>query len=1072
MTRCHPLPFALRSLLLVALCGLPFAVAHAQSNTATLSGTVTDANGAVVLGVTVTVTDPATRLQRTAMTNDAGKFVVPVLPPSTYNVTLQLDGFLTAAIDDLVLNVGDVRSLRIQLKVGDVNETVTVTDETPLINDSPAVSTVVDRQFVENMPLNGRSFQSLIALAPGVTFTPAFGSTPGQFSVNGQRTNSNYFTVDGVSANVGTSTLSTMGETVSGSTPGWSITGGTNGLVSVDAMQEFRIQTSTYAPEFGRSPGGQISVATRSGTNEYHGNAFDYLRNEIFDARDFFNMKPAAKPPLRQNNFGGTFGGPLPLPHFGEGGPAIRSGKDKTFFFFSYEGLRLRQPQTATGHFYTAAARVLCPLSGPLPALCVSAAWKPIVDADPLPNGPVDANGRTALLTASYSLPTTQDSTSVRIDSNVTRNINFFVRYNHAPSNGVTRNFAQVRKNVTNIDTVTGGVTFAISSNMVNDFRANWSRSTGQGDQYNDNFMGAAPPPNSAVFGPYDPATTQTFLFYLSDSSGGYRLGLQADNVQRQLNFVDTLSLTKGTHQLKFGVDWRRLTPTASFVPVSINMSASSYANLQNGTVGNVNVDATGNKSSLLINNYSMFVQDTWSATKKLTLTYGLRWEINPAPSDTDKPIYSLAGVFDANPRELVTTPVYKTQLNAFAPRIGAAYQVTPKTVVRGGFGLFYDLGVSSQVASAVTGQYPWNRFGTGASGISLDFNNPLFPTPLPFPNPLTPPNGTFAQVMAVDPNLSLPVTYQWNAAVEQELGANQSLTVTYVGAKGRKLLRQETITPRAPTPWSSIFVVRNADRSDYNALQAQFQRRMSRGLQVIASYTYAKSTDTASSDGRVGVGAQTLEQLSTGPDLNLGYSDFDVRHTYSGAVSYQLPAPKWTKVGNALLKGWAVDALVRGRSGYPFTVTSFTRIVVNGVSQRVRADVVPGQQFWIYDSSPGGRRVNPAAFAQPANNLPGNQVRNSLRDFSASQTDVALRRRFGLTERVKLDLRVEYFNVFNHPMFTLATNFNFFNRPGFGIASQTLGSAFSGGGTGGGQSALYNMGSNRSGQLTLKLSF
>lgn len=1035
--------------------------ALAQTETATISGLVTDSSGGVVLGAEVQLQSVERGTVATTTTNDAGIYVFATVHPGQYQFAVRKTGFKQVDLLGTIVNVQDHLQQNFRLQVGSVSESVTVASGVPMINtESGAVSTLVDSRFVENMPLNGRSFQSLIALVPGVTFTPADSNTSGQFSVNGQRTTSNYFTVDGVSANIGASTQANS-NTAFGATPGWTIAGGTNGLVSVDAMQEFRIQTSSYAPEFGRSPGGQVSIATKSGGNQWHGNAFDYLRNDVADARDWFNQAPAAKPPLRQNDFGGTLGGPI--------------WKNKTFFFFSYEGLRLRLPQTTTGHFYTAAARALCPASGPLPALCVSAAWKPLVDADPLPNGPVDANGRTALLTASYSQPSNLNATSLRIDHNLTKNINLFVRYNHAPSNGVGRTFSQVNTFITNIDTGTAGATISFSTNKVNDFRGNWSRTTGSSNQSNDNFMGATPPPKSAVFGPYDPATTQVAYSY-NETDGNTRQGVFSGTVQRQLNLIDTFSLTKGTHQLKFGVDWRRLNPTARFAPVSILALSNDYSNLQNGTVGFLVVDATGTISTLVLNNYSSFAQDTWKTTSKLTLTYGLRWEINPPPSGANRPIYNLSGVFDNNPRQLVTNPLYSTKLGSFAPRIGAAYQLTPKTVVRGGFGLFYDLGVSSRIADSVTEQYPWARDSRSASNIPLDLTSPSTPTPLPFPNPLTPPNGTFANPMAIDPNLRLPVTYQWNVSVERQLGGNQSLTVSYVGAKGRDLLRQDTIYPPAPTPWSSIFVVRNADRSDYNSLQFTFQRRMSRGLQVLGSYTYAKSTDTASIDAfGGGVLAQTLAQLSTGPDLNHGYSDFDVRHTYSAAVSYELPAPQWGKVGNAVLKGWAVDTIVRGRSAYPLTVIAFRRILVNGISQRVRADVVPGQPFWIHDpTAPGGRTLNPAAFALPANNSPGNQVRNSIRDFSVAQTDLAVRRRFGITERVKLDVRVEYFNVFNHPMFSLATDtFALFSGfPGFGVASSTLGSAFSGGASGGGQSPLYTMGGNRSGQLSLKLSF
>ncbi len=234
------------------------------------------------------------------------------------------------------------------MKVGDVSETVNVTGEEPLINESPAVGTIVDRQFVANIPLNGRSFQSLITLTPGVVTVPSNTNQSGQFSVNGQRSSANSFMVDGVSANFGAQPLAFGQTSASGNLPGLTTFGTTQSLTSVDALQEFKVQTSTYAAEYGRQPGGQVSIITRSGTNQFHGSIFDYLRNDVFDANDWFaNRAGQAKPPERQNDFGATFSGPVLLPRFGEGGhqPGYH-GRNRTFFFFSYEGLRLDCPNS------------------------------------------------------------------------------------------------------------------------------------------------------------------------------------------------------------------------------------------------------------------------------------------------------------------------------------------------------------------------------------------------------------------------------------------------------------------------------------------------------------------------------------------------------------------------------------------------------------------------------------------------------------------------------------------------------------------------------------------------------
>ena len=458
-------------------------VASAQTETARISGRVTDQSGSVIVGVECKITDTETNVSTTAATNDDGIYVLPDLRPATYELTIQKEGFRTVVQRNIELYVQDAVNENFTLALSVTSQSITVLSDTAgLQTDSAAVSTVVDQQLVANMPLNGRSFQSLIALAPGVVFTSQ-NLGQGQFSVNGQFNDANYFMVDGVSANFGV-TISGLGQTMGGAIPAFTAQGGTNGLVSVDAMQEFRIQTSSYAPEFGRTPGAQISIVTKSGTNQFHGTAFDYLRNDAFDARNYFDAPPLPKPPLRQNDFGGTLGGPII--------------KGKTFFFFSYEGLRLRLPQTASGEFLTASARA-----------AVAPAYRPIVNALPLPNPNAPlidpscdniTNPCLANLTVAYSNPSSLNATSIRIDHNLNNKITLFGRYDHAPSYGTTRYWEELAYDNANTDTLTVGATILLAPNKVNDFRANWSRNTATYINSLTDFHGASRRPPKLCF--------------------------------------------------------------------------------------------------------------------------------------------------------------------------------------------------------------------------------------------------------------------------------------------------------------------------------------------------------------------------------------------------------------------------------------------------------------------------------------------------------------------------------------------------------------------------------------------
>ena len=1011
----------------------------AQSNVATISGRITADDGAPLAAAQVRALNLETAGRSEALSNADGVYVLRSLRPGEYRLVVDKEGYRQVVLTGLVLSVQDSVSRNFTMEIGSVIQSVTVVAGGAQIDASPAVSTVVNQQFVQNTPLNGRNFQALMYLIPGAVVAP-YQYAPAQFSFNGQSPNANYAMVDGVSGYSGAIPVLDLDHRVGRTLTGLHITGGKGTTLPVDAMQEFRVQTSTYAPEYGRTPGAQISVVTKAGTNEFHGTVSDYFRNDAFDARNYFDRPPLPKPQLRQNDFGVAVGGPI-----------IRN---RTFFFFAYEGLRLQLPETATGTFYTAAARQN-----------VAQNYVPLIQALPVPDGATNPDGVTAPLKVAYSDPTNFDSFNVRVDHTFNQKASVFIRYDHAPLTQWNRYWSENDRFAANTDVVTLGMAMTLGGNKVNNIGVNWGQASSNLSAVMDNFYGAVPPPDSAMFpSGYNSRTSQFAMTLGPDLAGEIRQGPIINNVQRVFNLVDTFSMSAGTHQLKFGLDYRRLSPTNGAPAYSLGVVAGSYANLQNGIADSVST--LGNATiTTPTNNYSLFGQDTWQASARLTLTYGLRWEINtpPVSTSTGDPLYAVNGIFNTQPFGLAPagTPLYHTTFSNVAPRIGVAYRLKSDMLLRGGFGLFYDLGFGSGIAGIVP-TFPYARSAFASGAVPFDFTNPAFQAP-PF---TLVPNQSTSYMYAVDPNLQLPLTYEWNTAYEVSLGANQSLSATYVGAYGQRLLRQDNIQLSA-SGFPLVFANHNAGWSRYNALQLQFQRRMANGWQALVSYTLAKALDTSSGiQCLCSPSGNTSGSInSVGVAADYGPSDFDVRNSLAGAVSYRFPAPHWERVSNALFSGWQLDGLLRISSAPPYNPLVLASSPVFG-PYYTRPNVVPGEPFYVAaPGQPGGRVLNPAAFSVPANGQQGDLPRNYFRAFPIDQTDLALNRRINLSERVSLYLRMEYFNIFNHPMFSPYPNI-YVGTPGFGKVTQTLNETLSG------LNPLYQIGGPRSGQLTVKLQF
>ena len=1038
--------------LLAALLLLSFTSAlRAQSTNASLTGRVSDQQKALIVDAKVAVISAATNVRAETTTNSSGEYYLANLAPAPYRIEIEKPGFKRLVKPDLVLHVQDALKLDFEMTLGDVSETVTVEGGAPLVNtESATVSTVINQTFVDNFPLNGRSFQTLIALTPGVVQTATTQNDQGQFSVNGQRADANYFSVDGVSANFGVTGFITMVQTASGALPALSASGGTNSLVSVDAMQEFRVQTSSFAPEFGRTPGGQVSIATRSGTNAFHGTLFEYFRNSVLDARDWFvNFNGLAKPQERQNDFGGVFGGPV--------------RKNRTFFFFSYEGLRLRQPSSLQTAVPDTASRQAAP-----------AGTRPYLNAYPVANGAALGSGL-APFNASFSNPSTLNAYSIRMDHLVNSKLSMFGRYNYSPSSleergpffPVGRVLSTTTSMSSSIHTFTAGLTQSIKAGISNEVRVNYSNNRVAIKFAMDNFGGAVPLPDSMLFPSPFTSADSLFLFVVL-GAGEYAQGKQGLNEQRQVNLLDNLSVTWASHQLKFGVDYRWLAPFTSpfsYRPFFLFSGVTAAPGGALSGTASFAQPAAFQGNALLSQNFSLYGQDTWKITPRLTVTYGLRWDINPPLKGKNSASDPFTVMGLNNPATMTLaprgTPLYQTTYGNVAPRLGLAYQFHGiwnwDAVLRSGFGMFFDLGQGS--LGGVASFFPYL-----ASKIFAPAPFPLSPQDAaPPPFTLNPP---VSSILVADHHLKLPRTYQWNLTLEQSIGNSQSLSIAYVGATGRDLLRITQLFNPNPN-FQAVGVTDNSATSDYHALQVKYQRRLSRGLQGLASYTLSHSIDIASSDATNNF--NTVASIAAA-NVDRGNSDFDIRHSFTAGVTYDLPTPKSNKIVDSILSGWSLESFVLARSAPPVNILGGT-FVAAGVLLQPRPNVNPGVPLELFGTQdPGGKIFNRAAFTPASLGTQGNFGRNVLRGFGAWQADVGLQRQFHLTDKIGLRFRAEFFNIFNHPNF--GNPVNLLTSPLFGRSTQTLANSLGSGGANGGFNPLYQIGGPRSIQFALKLQF
>lgn len=1014
----------------------PRAMTDQPAGTVVLSGAVLDGAGATVTDASVTVVDTATNQSRQTVTGATGVYTFS-LSPGRYELHVIKPGFALAVRSGVQVN--QTTQVDIVLQVDTITESVQVSAASPLLNTTTgAVSTTFEREILERAPLSGHNFNALIQTTAGVVMTATSEGNPGTFSANGQRPNANYYTVDGVSANfAATAAVGGYGGSA-GQFAAADAVGGTMGIASVDAVEELTIQTSSFAPEYGRQPGAQVQIRTRGGSNVFHGSAFEYFRRDRFDAADWFNnYRGLAKNPLQSDNFGGTFGGPL--------------RKNRLFFFASHESLRANITNSSAIEVPTAEARALAH-----PAI------RPYLDGYPLPNG-APLKQLSGEFISQWEDYINSDSTSVRVDGRLLDTMTVFGRYQRAPSHTLIRNSGRIMSPGTtrsSSDAVTVGTTMTHSSSLVTDVRVNWGRSRAGSGWLWDGYGGAVAPPAE-----FTPATKTGFgVFYFGNS--WYNNGsIFADNIQRQINAVGTVTWHRGSHSLKLGADYRRLSPTAdgSDLYVSATFPSDNLGALQSGIPPSGISYQGGITRETRTHNLSLYAQDAWRPTSNVTLTYGVRWEFNPAEtSRDDRPIFALASA--NSPAEMVPaepgSPYYKNTFTSFGPRVGLAWSLDQRTVVRSALGVFHDL-TSGGAGGAgwYALKFPYTSLGT-VRDIQYPPTDPRFLTEIPPPSPMP-----YQEIWSADPNLKPPYSIQWNVAIERELPGQQVATVSYVSSDGRRQPLQDTL--KNPNPYfANLHIMRNVAESSYRSVQLQYRKRWSDSFQAMASYTWGHAIDERSTDTGVGFPSD-LDIVDTGDPR--GNASYDVRHTFNANVGYQVPAVASGWLG-ALVNEWGLNLLVRARSGSPIDILA-TRNLGNGTNS-FRVDYLGGP-YWIDDASvPGGKRLNPAAFAIPAELRQGNLGRNVVYGFGMWQPDLSLTKRFRVSGGVGLELRIESFNFINKANF--ANPVTTVGAATFGVSQNTFARQATGtvGTAAPAVPAIFQVGGPRSHQIALKIIF
>src|SRR5579885_203875 len=1082
-------------------------VAHAQG-LGSVVGTITDPTGAVVPEAKVRITDERTSFTRDTTTNAQGYYVFPSLQPSSYTVSVQSAGFAPAERKGVLLQADQSATVNFTLNVQQSSQTVNVEAPPPQVNTTTAtMGAVVDEHRIIGLPLNGRNAATLALISPGAVLAPAGDVDQGStktfpvavtVSMNGSRQNQTSFRLDGANNND-------------------IYTNVNQPFPFPDALQEFSVQTSNYSARYGGNAGGVVNIITKSGSNDFHGDLFEFNRNAAFNARNFF---ASSRDQLKRNQFGGTFGGPVTLPR-------LYNGKNKTFFFAGYQGTRIRNVSTASNAYVPTQANWAGDFSAYLDAANPNnPQGKAITILDPVTGKPFPGNiipsnrldpaahalskylpsvGGNGLVF--YGQPTAQnfDEMVALVDQTLGEQDHlsvryFFDRFYSQPFLNLINYLSNTNFTVIDSHNVMLNENHIFTPNILNEFRFSVAREVSQRGP-------AAGSINAATLGVniYEPPGDK-ILESLS-VSGFFSIGQTdpATFTRNQYSLNDAVSWVSGRHSMVFGADVGRaqvilrnqfLQPGQfSFTADYTNLALASFV------LGKLRTFRQGNGEfkDNLVNTVGLFFQDDFHVTRKLTLNLGLRWDPFFPWKETHgrvelfKPDAYAAGVksqqFDNAPPGLLFpgdagAPKYGILANYknFAPRIGFAYDVKGdgRTSIRGGFGMFYDSmqdGIYNNrfvdvtpFSTQITLTDPQGPFSNPYLGITNPFPAP-FPPPrnIAFPLPLLavtydPANGSVYQT---------PVAYNYNLAIEQQLGADWMVRLAYVGSHASHLLETIELSPAVYIPGSALStdqrrlypqftsIAQSSDdiNSHYNSLQATVQKRFTKGLTLQANYTWSKSLD----DIPWGQSASTVVSGGLSPipwympgrhQFDYGPSEFDHTHRLVANFVWNLP-----RLSNApavvryIAGGWDLTGLFSAQSGAPLTIMAGKDQSGTGLG----SDRAVALNSAIYGAGACGKAapcvdwLNPAAFGLPPVGAFGTVGKGAVRGPNSITYDGGLFKDFPfLRERCRVQFRAEFFNLLNRVNF---------NNPGTTFSSAGFGS-------------IKGAGDPRIGQLALKFVF